>query len=248
MIRFDRWGRAGVIAVLGLVLWACGPTAEEKAKQEQAAEQEAKWAWLQEAKTALDGQRQQFAALDPETPEAEMEAAEAALASRQDEFTARLAEFINSLGLVQGEAPSGRALEAIRMKSSEDLLLAEEYIQKGGEYQRAIDILEAALAIDPDNQALKAALAKAEADRYPAKEKFALVKKGMSEAEVRALLGPVNLRNVKEYPERHVVAWFYKKADGGAAAVYFDTGRKKDATPKVYDTKYDAIAASGEEN
>jgi tetratricopeptide (TPR) repeat protein len=134
------------------------------------------------------------------------------------------------------------------MKSSEDLLLAEEYIQKGGEYQRAIDILEAALAIDPDNQALKAALAKAEADRYPAKEKFALVKKGMSEAEVRALLGPVNLRNVKEYPERHVVAWFYKKADGGAAAVYFDTGRKKDATPKVYDTKYDAIAASGEEN
>lgn len=246
MKRLDRWGRAGIAVMLGLTLWACGPSAEEKAKQEKAAQQETDWAWLQQAKSELDAKRQQLAALGTGAAAAEVEAAEAALATVQDEFTGRLAEFINSLGLVQGEAPSGRALEAIRMKSAEDLVLAEEYIQKGGEFQRAIDILGAALGVDPDNAALKAALDKAEADRYPSREKFAGLKKGMSEAEVRALLGPVNLRNIKEYPERGVVAWFYKKADGGASAVYFDKGRGKDAALKVYDSKYDAIKA-GEE-
>lgn len=246
MTRFDRWGRAGVAVALGLTLWACGPSAEEKAKQELAVKQEADWTWLQGAKADLDAKRQQLSALGAEAPAAEVEAAESALATAQDEFAGRLAEFINSLGLVQGEAPSGRALEAIRMKSAEDLVLAEEYIQMGGEYQRAIDILGAALAVDPDNAALKAALDKAEADRFPAKEKFDRLKKGMTETDVRALLGPVNLRNVKEYPERGVVAWFYKKADGGASAVYFDKDRKSAGALKVYDFKFDAIAA-GEE-
>ena len=246
MTRLDRWGRAGVAVLLGLTLWACGPTAEEKAKREMAAQQEVEWTWLQQAKSELDAKRQQLAALGAEAPAQEVEAAEAAVAAVQDEFTGRLAEFINSLGLVQGEAPTGRALEAIRMKSAEDVVLAEEYIQKGGEYQRAIDILGSALGVDPDNAAVKAALDKAEADRYPSREKFAGLKKGMSEAEVLALLGPVNLRNVKEYPERGVVAWFYKKADGGASAVYFDKGRRQDTPLKVYDFKYDAIQA-GEE-
>ncbi len=241
MKRLDRWGRAGIAMALGLTLWACGPTAEEKAKQEKAAQQETEWAWLQQAKSELDAKRQQLAALGAEAPAAQVEAAEAALTQVQDEFTGRLAEFINSLGLVQGEAPTGRALEAIRMKSAEDLVLAEEYIQRGGEYQRAIDILGGALGVDPDNAALKAALDKAEVDRYPSREKFAQLKKGMSEAEVRALLGPVNLRNIKDYPERGVVAWFYKKADGGAAAIYFDKDKKKDGALRLYESKFDAI-------
>ncbi len=62
----------------------------------------------------------------------------------------------------------------------------------------------------------------------------------MTEAEVRAALGQPNLRNIREYPERNVVAWFYPTTEAGdAAAIWFRPNKAGDKI--VYQTKYEAI-------
>ena len=55
---------------------------------------------------------------------------------------------------------------------------------------------------------------------------------------MREVLGPVNLRNLKEYPDRGVTAWFYLKEAGGAAGVYF---RKKGGKLTVYKADFEAV-------
>lgn len=157
---------------------------------------------------------------------------------------ANLVEFLNSANMVQGEEPTGVLLEAIRMKSAEDLVIAREYIQKGGDYRRAIEILETALMLDPKNPELVAALEQAKADRYMTEERFAQVTKGMTMHEVRELIGTVNVHNVREYPEKDVVAWFYRREDKGAAGVFF---QDEDGEMVVYRADFDAITPEGEE-
>ena len=68
----------------------------------------------------------------------------------------------------------------------------------------------------------------AQAQRYMTRETFAQLKEGMDQEEVRSLLGQPNLHNVRDYPSRGVVGWFYPKDESGAAAaVWFrnDGGR-----------------------
>jgi hypothetical protein len=141
--------------------------------------------------------------------------------SLSEEFGGRLVGYINSLEIVQGEPLTPEQQQAMRMKSEEDIELAREWIEKGGDYRRAIEIYESALLWDPDNEELRTALAEAESMRYMTEERFAQVAKGMSQEQVRSLLGPVNLHNIREYPEKNAVAWFYPKDGGGAAGVYF---------------------------
>lgn len=239
MHTLTRWGRAGLTGALVLALWACGPSAEEKQKQEAAAKRQTDWTWLQDAKKTLDTKRAELAQLA--VSGGSNAALEAEVGKLTEEFGGRLVDYINGAELAEGEKPTGDALAAIRMKSGEDIVLAREYIDKGGEFQRAIDILEQSLAIDPDNADLKRELDAAKAHRYPTQEAFARLKKGMTEKEVREILGPVNLRNIKEYPDKGVVAWFYKKEAGGAAAVFFD--KKKDGQLHAYDLKWEAVKA-----
>ena len=66
----------------------------------------------------------------------------------------------------------------------------------------------------------------------------------MTEEEVREHLGPVNLRNVKEYPDKNVTAWFYSKDGGGAAGVYFQESKGKLVTYKM---DFEAVKASEDE-
>lgn len=158
-----------------------------------------------------------------------------------EELNGRLVAFINADPMIEGEPPTERQVAALRMKSSEDIVLAREWIEKGGDYKRAIEIYNTALMFDPDNEEVKAALAEAEADRYMSEERLSQVKNGMGEAEVRELLGQVNLHNVREYPEKEVVAWFYPTAeDGSAAAVWFEPD-KKTGELTVYQVKFDAV-------
>lgn len=160
---------------------------------------------------------------------------------RSDEFGGRLVTFLNNDPMIEGEPPTERQLEAIRLKSSEDLVLAGEYIDKGGDYRRAIEIYEASMQLDPDNADLKAALADAEEKRYMSEERFEAIAKGMNQEEVRDALGQVNLRNIREYPERDVIAWFYAThEDGSAAAVWFKKSKDTELL-EVYQVKYDAV-------
>lgn len=162
------------------------------------------------------------------------------VSDQTDQFNSQLVDFINANPVIQGQQPTTEQLGAIRMKSDEDMLIAREYIDKGGDYRRAIEIYQTALKIDPDNQKLKDALKEAQDMRYMTEERFRNVQKGMTEDEVRAQLGQANLRNIRKYPERGVVAWFYPKDGGGAAGVYFDKN-KKTGEYKVYEAKFDAV-------
>jgi tetratricopeptide (TPR) repeat protein len=214
------------------------------------------WAWLQETQPKLMAQRaelreladrQRLAATDEEKAQIaeEITAKETALAETLDGpsvgqpgFSSRLVGYIMSLDMREGDPVTPQQLAAIRMKTAEDMAVAREWIEKGGDYVKAIDIYNSALINDPDNEALKAALAEAEDLRFMKPERFAQVKKGMTEEEVRDALGPVNIRNVRIDEEKNVTTWLYRTEDGGAAGVFFKANRAGEAL-KVYDSKFD---------
>ena len=254
-----------LLACLGLL--ACEGTSEEDEKAAQVAEE---WAWLQQAKTELDGKRAELRELresianwdpDAEQPEPAAEGDEATeeaapvtledlnaqagalqdeVYSLTDAFSARLVPFINDQQIGVESEPTEMQREALRMKSDEDIVLANEYIVKGGEYQRAIDIYSQALVFDPDNEKLLAAKAEAEELRYMTEERLAGVKKGMTTDEVRALLGTPKSTNVREF-DNGTVGWFYPKEEPRtAAAVFF---QKKKEQLKVYKADFNAIKA-----
>jgi tetratricopeptide (TPR) repeat protein len=236
-----------VCAVLGAAALAtgCGPSREEPEAAQRSPAAQAEWAWLQKTQRALTEQRGRLAA-DPADPK--NAAAREALRRQTAELNARLVAFINADPPVQGQPLTARQQAAIRMKSDEDLLLAREFIDEGGDYQRAIEIYKEALAIDPGYARIEEELAQAQARRYTTREAFAQLKKGMSQDEVRALLGPPNLHSVKDYPARGVVGWFYPRdASGAAAAVWFaksngsNGGNGGDGGYAVYLFDFDAL-------
>jgi hypothetical protein len=67
-------------------------------------------------------------------------------------------------------------------------------------------------------------------------ERFALVKKKMTEAEVVAAIGRPLTRNIRDYPEKKVKAWFYPKNEAGEAAGVFLTEKGE-----VYSVDFDAV-------
>ncbi len=251
-----RVGSTVLTGLLVAALAACGPsgpTAEEQA-------QDTEWSWLQETKQTLDAKRQELAEMRQQVAAAAGEAAEEAeegvevaasaaaetvtaleaeAAELTEQFSSRLVAFLNADPMIEGEPPTERQVAALRMKSSEDMVLAREWIDKGGDYKRAIEIYQTALRFDPDNPELEAALAEAEALRFMTAERFAQAKKGMTEDEVRAVLGQVNLHNVRDFPDRKVLAWFFPTGEGGAAAaVWF---RQEKGQNVVYKTNFEEV-------
>ena len=229
----------------------------------------AEWTWLQTQKPILDAKREELRRLragelptaeapgegeiptgkgeteieppTPPTPEelaARVDALAAEVQALSDEFSRKLVTFINSQEIEVGQDYNETQRQAIDWKIDEDIFLAQEYIDRGGDYQRAIDIYSQSMALDPGNVKLTAAIAAAEEDRYMSEERFSQVKKGMTEAEVRALLGQAKLSNVRDF-DNGVVGWFYKKADGGAAGVFFR--KNKQGEPRVYEANFDAV-------
>lgn len=255
--------RTIALAVCGIVALAvaCGPGA---APEEEARTQE--WEWLQQTKQELDAKRAQLAELTSraalpveaaagdETAEteagsepaavdvgAQQSALEEEVTALAEQFTNRLVAFLNDDPIVAGQPPTERQLAALRMKSDEDMVLAQEWIDKGGDYKRAIDIYTSALQLDPDNEKLRAAMAAAEANRYMTEERFAQAETGMSREQVRAVLGQPNLHNIREYADRGVVAWFYPTTEGGdAAGVWFEVNDETGES-SAYQLKFDAI-------
>lgn len=219
----------------------CGP-AEKEAGVHGSPAAGAEWAWLEKTEKALEEQRTRLAAADPNPAPASIAAREAlrkqttALAGELDR---RLVAFINADPPVQGQPMTERQKAALRMKGGEDIVLARQLIDEGGDYQRAIAIYKEDLVIDPGEPRLEEELAKAQARRYMARETFAQLKKGMSQDEVRGVLGAPNPHSVRDYPDRGVVGWFYPKdASGAAAAVWF---AKNDGRHAVYLFDFDAI-------
>jgi hypothetical protein len=195
---------------------------------------DAKRAELASAREALaaasaddaEGETAEGEATPAETAQAKVDSLQAEVASLSDQVYGKLIEFINSAGLVEGQPLTPEQRGAFDLKAEMDIAIAQEYIDRGGDYQRAINIYDTALASDKDNAKLLAARAEAERLQHMDEARFSQVKKGMSQEEVRALLGTVKSTNVREFNEKDRLGWFYRKQDGGAAGVYFK--RKKD--------------------
>ena len=228
-----------VVALAGLLV---GCTDTKQAESQAAAEaRKTEWTWLEGAKKDLDAKRQQIAGLQAQAAtgadvSAQIDASNQELDKAVEAFGARLAAYINGDPPVYGEPLKPEQKAAARMKSSEDMVIAREFITLGGDYRKAIDIYNSALALDSDNPELKAAIAAAEANRFMTAERFAQVKKGMTQDQVRAALGIPLLRNMKDYPDKKVSAWFYPKNDAGeAAGIWFND--KKIA----YQVTFDAV-------
>ena len=248
------------LVVAGLV--ACGPGEVVDPAAEQAAED---LAFLKENKPILDAKRQELRELREllagELPEGEaspegetegesptreeLEAQATALESEIENLAAKTSErvvsYLNNSGISVGAELTPDQRFAVGVKIDEDILVAQEYIDKGGDYVRALDIYQQVRALDPEHEALLAKIAEAEELRWMTEDRFKQVKKKMTQDEVRELLGQVHRSNVREYPDRGVVAWFYKKEDGGAAAVYFKERNKGKGNWQVYEADFNKV-------
>lgn len=246
---------AGVpVILLFAALVACGPSEEERVS---AARADA-WAELQEEQAALNAKRDELAGLrarvlaageddDVEALGAQVDSLDNEIGNDGEAFATKLVNYINEAEWELGGEMTDEQRAAFAMKSAEDMYLAEEYVVKGGDYRRAVEILQRALGVDPDNADLQARLAEYQDARYITAERLAEVKRGMTEAEVEALLGKVFHRNVREFDEENVFAWFYPKnpeehGAGAAAGVFFREG-----DGKVYRTDANAVEGQAEE-
>jgi hypothetical protein len=162
--------------------------------------------------------------------------------ARAAELNRRLVELLNEDPPHRGE-PTAYQRELLTIKIAEDLVLAREYIEEGGDHAGAIAILRKTLELDPESAAAREALARAERERFMSRERFAGVGKGMSAAEVRARLGPPHPGERRSFPEREVEVWFYPRQSGAKAAVFFE--RKQDGRLVVYQVDFDAVAPRG---
>ena len=126
---------------------------------------------------------------------------------------------------------------ASALLAREKVLLGDDYMNVLSRYDQALARYREALAVDPENADAKGRIAYAEQHRYVSMSGFANVKGGMKEDDVRKLVGLPREDWIKQVVQNNRVysVWIYPKADGGAAAIYFDNGI-------VYHTNWNAAA------
>jgi hypothetical protein len=224
------------LAAPGIALLLAGCSRHPPADHRLQAGADAEWDWLVAAKARLDGMRTRLAsrgapaaalappaalgtASAPPPPDPLARDTEALAA----ELGRRLVAYINADPPLEGAPLTARQLAAMRMKSDEEIAVAHEYVARSGDYARACEIYEAALAADPQNPRLRDELARARTARYMTGERFQRAVPGMSADQVRAALGTPNAHDVRRDPARGVVGWFYPRdGSGTAAAVWFE--------------------------
>jgi hypothetical protein len=150
-----------------------------------------------------------------------------------------LADFLN---VALNDFPDHPATaQGLNIYADEAILIAEETVEKSGDYKKAISQLDSAsryyesLGLPP-HQPLVDKLAYLDDMRFITKERFDLVKKKMTMDEVKETIGTPYYQNIQFDVKRGVETWLYRKRQGGAAAVHFKTKDKK-----VYNTNFDAI-------
>ncbi len=126
---------------------------------------------------------------------------------------------------------------AAAVLANEKIVIGDEYMNVLSRYDKALQAYREAMQIDPSNQEAPKRIATAEGRRYVSMNAFAAVKQGMSELDVRKLVGLPREDWIKQVVQNSRVysVWIYPKADGGASAIYFDNG-------VVYHTNWNAAA------
>jgi tetratricopeptide (TPR) repeat protein len=126
---------------------------------------------------------------------------------------------------------------AAKLYADEKVAVADQYANVLSRYDRAIDLYNAALAVDPTNATARQHLDAVQARRFVSMTAFANVKTGMKEQEVRDLVGLPREDWIRQVVQSNRVysVWIYPRQDGGASAIYFDNGL-------VYHTNWNAAA------
>jgi tetratricopeptide (TPR) repeat protein len=126
---------------------------------------------------------------------------------------------------------------AVPIMAKEKIAIGDQYMNLLSRYDSALDAYRSALQIDPSNLEAKQRIADAESRRYVSMNAFASIKANMKEEDVRRLIGLPREDWIKQVVQnnRAYSVWIYPKADGGAAAIYFDNGL-------VYHTNWNAAA------
>src|SRR4029077_1464927 len=119
----------------------------------------------------------------------------------------------------------------------EKIIMGDEYMQYLSRYDKALELYQAALEIDPTNAEAMKRVELAQQRRFVSMTAFANVKGGMKEDDVRRLVGLPREDWSKQVMQNNRVysVWIYPKEDGGASAIYFDNG-------VVYHTNWNAAA------
>lgn len=123
------------------------------------------------------------------------------------------------------------------MLAREKIILGDEYMSVLSRYDKAIELYRQALELDPANADAAQRIALAEQRRFVSMTPFTNVRTGMKEEEVGRIIGLPREDWVKQVVQNNRIysVWIYPKSDGGAAAVYFDSG-------VVYHTNWNAAA------
>lgn len=165
-------------------------------------------------------------------------------ASRKEQIGARVGNFtrlqptyvafMDRLRDYHDRTGDGRAATIL---AREKIALGDEYMNVLSRYDKAIELYRQALEIDSGNVEAQQRIAVAEQRRFVSMNAFALIKTGMREEDVSKLAGLPREDWIKQVMQngRLYSVWIYPKSDGGASAIYFDSG-------VVYHTNWNAAA------
>jgi tetratricopeptide (TPR) repeat protein len=115
---------------------------------------------------------------------------------------------------------------AATLYARERILLGDDYSKYLARYDRALELYQSALQLDPSNAVVRERISFAEQRMFISESGFFQVQPGMRENAVSEILGYPRIDWMRETIRdgRLFTVWIYPKRDGGAAAVYFDNG------------------------
>lgn len=254
--RFLPCGVAVLVAIALISGCSRGPSEEELAQaqfEEQLVQLQSQYQDLQERRAELvaaTASLEELEAIRERDLTDEQKTELETLPAKIDELTVArdeafdlaqgtLADFLNVALNNFPEDPA--TVEGLNIYADEAILIARDTVLKAGDYKKATDQLASALSYYetlslPVYPVLADTLAELEEMRFINQERFDLVTKNMTMDEVKEVAGVPYYQNIQVDEKRGVETWLYRKADGGAAAIYF---RVK--TGKSYDKKWDAV-------
>ena len=123
---------------------------------------------------------------------------------------------------------------AAPVQAREKTMLGDQYLTLS-RYDRAIELYREALVFTPNESGITERIAGAETRRFVSMNAFSAIRPGMTETDASKLVGYPREDWIKQVVQnnRAYSLWIYPRADGGAAAVYFDNG-------VVYHTNWNA--------
>lgn len=225
--------RLALSLALAMAWLGCGPSKEEIRAKEKADQLASAKSAMETARAELLAKRVELetakAALSaPGSPaggSAEQKARVETLGKEEDQLTSdfvrAIVDFVTASDLARGAVMTSDQRLAVDYMVEEQSRVAREYIDVAGDYRRAIEIYEQLLHSDPGNARVLAAKAEAEKLRYMDSGRFEQVKPGMTQLEVRALLGQPTRDNMKQYWDRGLRAWYYPREGGLIAGVFY---------------------------